>query len=95
MDLELALDLIKTVGKENGYVIDSESSNHFEIYKDKWHGSAYWVQINSSGYIGVNPWESKKESYDRALYSLRSMSDVVHFCSILIQSEELRAKRRD
>lgn len=95
MDLELALKLIKTISEESGYVIDSEGSNQFEIYQEQWHGSAYWVQINSSGYVEVSPWESKEESYDRALYSLRSMSDVIQFCNILVQGEELRAKRRN
>lgn len=99
MDNEYLLDLIKQVAKEQGYEIDGGNKRFF-IYIDKWNSVAYEIKENRVGYLQVHQWEESSENnddgkYGRAVYSLRSITDVVKFCSILLASSSLRAKRRD
>ena len=50
-----------------------------------------------SNYIEVSQWEGENEEsggYGRGVYSLRSYSDVVQFCNILLSSSNIRARRR-
>jgi len=98
MDNSTLAVLIKEIGDEQGYEIDG-TGNSFEIYLDKWNAVHFSISENTAGYLHVNQWEASPENEDggfgRAVYSLRSASDVVQFCNILISSAALRAKRRE
>jgi hypothetical protein len=89
--------LIKDVAKENEFEIDEPTST-FEITRDNWHSVAFRVVQNASGYLEVSQWEQGDEenedgSYGRALYSLRSATDVIRFCNVLVASSLIRARR--
>ena len=89
---------IKTVATELNYDIENSDNRQFYIYIDRWNAVAYRILNNkSSGYIEVAQWEGSSEedsTYGRCVYSLRSFSDVSHFCNILISSAAIRAKRK-
>lgn len=92
--------LIQATAYEQGYDIENPESLKFNIFIDRWHAVAFQVwNNNSSGYIEVSQWEEgqlgEDSTYGRGVYSLRSYSDVVQFCSILISSSSIRAKRKD
>ncbi|HJW02763.1 MAG TPA: hypothetical protein VJ548_05730 [Azospira sp.] len=84
--------IIKQVATEQGYEVQGT-----EIYLDKYNAVAYSIQENNSGYIQVHQWEYTNEEgigrYGRAVYSIRSISDAIQFCSVLIASATLRARR--
>ena len=86
------IKIIKEVALEQTYQVVDEGNSKF-IYLANWHGVAFEIKENSSGYLQVHQWE-ENEKYGRAVYSLRSVSDVIHFCSILISSSNIRAKRQ-
>jgi hypothetical protein len=89
----LALRVIKAIAKELGYEVTA-GARDFEITSSLWHSVAFRIFVQQ-GYIAVSPWEDKGSgSYGRAIYSLRSMEDVMQFCQILICSSSIRAKRR-
>ena len=94
MENEKQKELIKEVAKEHGYQIDG-GETVFEIYTDQWHSVAFQIKENSAGYLQVHQWEEDDDDgqYGRAIYSLRTLSDVIRFCHILISSLNLRAKR--
>lgn len=89
---------IQDVAIEQNYEIEKPDNLKFNIYIDRWNAVAFQVWNNkSSGYIEVAQWEGNSEnesSYGRGIYSLRSFSDVTHFCNILISSAEIRARRK-
>ena len=65
---------------------------------DNYNAVAFRIFANSSsGYIQVHQWESGESDsdgkYGRGVYSLRNYSDVAHFCSILVASAYIRARR--
>lgn len=89
-----ALWIIKTVSKEQKYKIEEHGESKLIVWLGKHHGVDFELSVNSSGYIQCNQWDEQEEDYGRAIYSLRSQSDVIHFCNTLISSAEIRAKRR-
>lgn len=67
------------------------------IFDDNHHATAFQVKLNRVGYLQIHAWETshpKVDSYGRAIYSLRTESDVVMFCNILMASTAIRAMRR-
>lgn len=87
------VNLIKEVAKEQDYSL-TEGDVKFEVYFDKHNAVAFEVWANSSsGYVQVHQWEAGEEKYGRGVYSIRSYSDAVQFCGILIASANLRARR--
>ena len=96
MQIQDYIKIIKTVAKENELVVDG-SEKEFSIDVNKYHHVAYLVKENSSGYLQVHQWENVNENesgeWGRAVYSLRSISDVIQFCSILLSSTQIYARR--
>lgn len=86
------VELIQQVATEQGYKVEGN-----EIHLDKYNAVAYAIQENNSGYIQVHQWEYSNEEgegkYGRAVYSIRSFSDAIQFCAVLIASASLRARR--
>ena len=92
------LNLIKEVAKEQDFEIDGENNKTTcKVFIDRWNAVAYLLKINSTGFIQAQQWESSNATdagaYGRAVYSIRSFSDCVQFCAILIASAGIRAKR--
>lgn len=93
-NIESAISLIQTVATEQKYIVEEMSDTNFLVWLGKHHGVDFELSVNSSDYIQCNQWDEESETYGRAIYSLRSQSDVVHFCSTLISSALIRAKRK-
>lgn len=97
MDLEKLVEIIKAIAAEQGYEV-TNGNKKFQIYIDKYNSAAFEVFISTSGYIQIHQWEGGDTEttgkYGRGVYSLRNYSDVVHFCSIMISSAAIRARRR-
>lgn len=98
MNFDVLVSIIKEVASEQGYEI-TKGEKKFEVYIDKYNAVAFSVWANtSSGYIQVHQWEGgdteSTGQYGRGVYSLRDYSDVVHFCSIMMASASIRARRR-
>jgi hypothetical protein len=95
MDIDQWHELIKQVGKENDYVFESK-----DLYIDRHHAVAYYTNVNKdTGYIEISEWqpcEKEQGTWEkgRAVYSLRSLNDVIQFCNILVSGQGIRAKRR-
>lgn len=89
---------IQQVGVEQGFEIDGGETT-VRVVIEAHHGVAYRVQINSGGYLQAQQWEcdakGRRGRYGRAVFSMRSNSDVAQFCAVLIASSALRARRRD
>lgn len=98
MDIEQVFDFIESVAEDCGYSC-YRWSTLLEIDHSAWHSVAYKIKKNSSGYLQVHPWENMDDNgnyeYGRAIYSLRTMSDVAKFCALLVQSNEMRAKKKE
>jgi len=97
MHLSEVVELIKNVAEEQGYKC-TDGDVKFEVYFDKHNAVAFEVWANSSsGYIQVHQWEDGNEKspgkYGRGVYSIRSYSDAVQFCNLIIASANLRARR--
>lgn len=98
MDFDKLVEIIKQVAQEQGYEM-TDGNRKFQIYIDKYNAVAFEIWANSSsGYIQVHQWEGgdneNSGKYGRGVYSLRNYSDVVHFCSIMMSSADIRARRR-
>lgn len=97
-DPEKWLYIIKKVAEEQGYQLEKTATS-VEIYVELKHSAAFLVKLNSADYIQVHQWEAEankgRGEYGRAVYSLRSFSDVSEFCNMLMASARLRAARRD
>lgn len=93
MDMAEIVKLIKSVAAEQQY--DYTSGDYkFEVYLDKHNAVAFEIWANSSsGYIQVHQWEEGPGKYGRGVYSIRSYSDAVQFCNLMIASAALRARR--
>ncbi len=93
MNNEYLLNIIKGVAKEQDYLVEGD-----EIYIDRYNSVAFSIHENDSEYIQVHQWEYTDDNgggrYGRAVYSLRNISDVIQFCSIMIASANIRAKRK-
>ncbi|MDO8698012.1 MAG: hypothetical protein Q7J74_12965 [Pseudomonas sp.] len=91
------IDIIKAAAEEHEYEIVG-SDKKFSIFIDRYNAVAFEIWDNTAGYIQVHQWEGGDDEssgqYGRAVYSLRSVSDVVKFCNIMIASSEIRARRR-
>jgi len=94
MDLQDIVQLIKNVAEEQGYAT-TNGEVKFQVFIDKHNAVAFEIWANnSSGYVQVHQWEEENEGkYGRGVYSLRSYSDAVQFCNIMIASAALRARR--
>jgi len=92
------VEIIQAVASEQNFEIENPENRKFYIHIDRWNAVDYQVWNNtSSGYIEVAQWEGNSEenaTYGRGVYSIRSYSDVIHFCSILISSAAIRARRK-
>ena len=86
------VEIIKQVAMEQGYTVENN-----EIHLDKYNAVAYSIHENNSGYFQVHQWEYTNDEgegrYGRAVYSIRSLSDAIQFCTVLIASAALRARR--
>lgn len=89
------LYIVKKVAEEQNFEVSGATA--VEIYIDHWHGAGYQLKINSSEYLQVHQWECKADGsegrYGRAIYSLRSYSDVAEFCGVLLAGARVRARR--
>lgn len=97
MDMVEVVKLIKDVAAEQNYDCTSGNSK-FQVYFDKHNAVAFEIWANASTkYIQVHQWEEGDDSspgkYGRGVYSIRSYSDAVQFCNIMIASAALRARR--
>lgn len=92
------IKIIKKVAEEQKYKVN-EGNKKFQVYLAGWHTVAFEIKENSAGYLQAHQWEPDNEQdygrYGRAVYSLRSVSDVIQFCSIMISSSAIRARRKD
>lgn len=98
MDFDTLVEIIKQVATEQGYEM-TNGDRKFRVYIDNYNAVAFEVWANaSSGYIQVHQWEGGDNEasgrYGRGVYSLRNYSDVVHFCSVMMSSAAIRARRR-
>lgn len=98
MDFGKLVEVIKAVAIEQGYEI-TNGDRKFQVYIDRYNAVAFEVWANSSsGYIQVHQWEGgdteSTGKYGRGVYSLRNYSDVVHFCTVMMSSAAIRARRR-
>ena len=93
MNLKNAFWIINEVAEENGYEIIEVNKENYQLHLGKFHGVDYEISANSSGYIQCKQWDENREEYNRSVYSLRGYSDIVSFCTILINSASIRAKR--
>jgi len=94
-DTKKALWFIKSVADEQEYKVEENGETGLLVWLGKRHGVDFEISINASNYIQCNQWDEQEEEYGRAIYSIRSQSDVTHFCNILISSSLIRAKRRN
>lgn len=95
MNQDKLVEIIKKVATEQNYEIKG-GNKKFQIYIDKYNAVAFEILANSdSEYIQVHQWEESDGTgeYGRAVYSLRSYSDTIHFCGIMIASAAIRARR--
>lgn len=96
MNIQDYVQIIKSVAKENNLTAEG-TEKEFSIDVNKFHHVAYLVKENSSGYLQIHQWENVNNSetgeWGRAVYSLRSISDVIQFCSILLISTQIYARR--
>jgi hypothetical protein len=97
MDFDKLVEIIKEVANEQGYEM-TDGDKKFQVYIDKYNAVAFEVWANSSsGYIQIHQWEGgdteTSGKYGRAVYSLRSYSDVVQFCGVMMSSATIRARR--
>jgi hypothetical protein len=90
------VEIIKQVAIENDLIVEG-TENEFSIDVNKYHHVAYLVKINSSGYLQIHQWENANDSsegeWGRAVYSLRCLSDIIQFCSIVLMSTQIYARR--
>ncbi|MCI5147743.1 MAG: hypothetical protein D3923_19945 [Candidatus Electrothrix sp. AR3] len=90
------INIIKAVAEEQGFSIDA-GKKQFSIDKDIWHTVSFLVKKNSAGYLQVQQWEGENETeggiWGRSVYSLRSLTDVIHFCTIIELSSKIHARR--
>ena len=86
--------LIKEVAKENKFIVKGQDTN-FEIYKDLAYSMAFRLFKNNQGYLQAHVWEGEEKDgeYGYASYSIRSATDAVNFCQILLLGDSIRAKR--
>lgn len=94
------LNLIKEVAQEQEFEIDGENNKTTcKVFIDRWNAVAFQLRISGAGFIQAHQWESDSATedgnYGRAVYSIRSFSDCVQFCAILIASAGIRARRVD
>jgi hypothetical protein len=90
------MDFIEQVAAEQDWEV-GRSKLQMRIFDGNHHATAFQVKVNRVGYLQVHAWETshpKEDKYGRAIYSLRTESDVVMFCNILMASTAIRAKRR-
>ena len=58
MAYEAWVQLIKEVSNEQGFKVEG-GDFVFSVYIDRWHGIAYQLKVNSSGYVQAHQWEAK------------------------------------
>jgi len=97
-DAKTWLSIIKTVAKEQNFeVAGADNKTTCEVYIDKWHAVAFQLKVNRVGYINASQWEcddkGENSKYGRSVYSIRSYTDCIHFCSILMASSSIRSNR--
>ena len=93
------LAFVEKVAEEQEFEIRGKGAVR-RLYIDKHHAVAFELRINGRGFLQAHQWEAAttedtEGKYGRAVYSIRSHSDVAQFCAILLASNNLRAKRRD
>ena len=93
LKLKNAFWIIKNVAEENDFTVDKISDKKYQLHLSKFHGVDFEITANSSGYIQCKQWDENRGEYNRAVYSLRSVTDVISFCSVLVNSSIIRARR--
>lgn len=92
------MQFVVDVAREQGYIVEDYGSA-YTFYVKAHHAAYFHVKINSSKYLQVHQFEAEADKgegdYGRAVYSLRSYSDVAEFCNVLMSSARLRARRAD
>jgi hypothetical protein len=90
--------IVKVAQEQTFEVVGADNKTVCEIYIDKWHAVAFQLRVNRVGYINAFQWEcddkGKNPKYGRSVYSIRSYTDCIHFCSILMASSSIRSKRK-
>lgn len=94
-NLNKAFWIIKNFAEETGYFVEEINDEHIQVHLNKFHAVDFDVLSNSSGYIQCKQWDENREEYNRSVYSIRSVTDVIAFCNILEASAKIRAKRAD
>ena len=95
MSFDKYKEIIIKVAKENDITID-DSGDTFIVHKNRYHAFDYKLVSQANGYTIVYSWEESEDEENpcgRAVYSLRSYSDVVKFCNLLMASSDIAAKR--
>lgn len=98
MSVEVYKGVIKEVSEECGYNV-SGGSKTFTIELPTLHSVGFKISENESSYLHVHQLQKINGGlildWSCAVYSLRCYSDVVRFCTIVINSSEMYAKRKD
>ena len=94
-NLNKAFWIITNFADETGYFVEEISKTHVQLHLQKFHGVDFELVANSADYIQVKQWDENREEYNRSVYSIRCVSDVISFCNILEASVKIRAKRQD
>lgn len=93
MDLQNSFRIINEVAEENEFIVEKYSDECYRIHLGLHHGVDFLVESNSTGYIQCKQWDENTDEFNRAVYSLRYTSDVIYFCTILMNSASIRARR--
>ncbi|GEM_PF-4366635 len=92
MNVEVGTMIIKEIAKENDYNISGEGFS-FEIYKSTLRPKSFKVRKKDSDLL-VYQWEDENGEYGtNAIYSLRSLNDVIKFATLLSIGTEIRSGR--
>lgn len=90
MNIQLGIETIKEVAKENHFKI-TEGVSSFEIKKNMVHPESFKVQKKNDDLL---IYQFEHEDYGKnCIYSLRTLSDIVKFCNLLIASTDIRGGR--
>ncbi len=93
MDVDLGIELIKNIGKENDFKIEG-SKYDFAVFKEKAHSESFKIKKDSNGNGDLLVYQWEKNGYSKhCIYALRSLSDVVKFSNVLIASSDIRGGR--
>ena len=85
--------VIKEVAEQNEFsYTEGDSYYRIKSNRDLHHSIGFQIDTSRSGFLEVSELDDEGECM-RAVFSIRTTSDVVQFCNILICSEIIRARR--